>query len=242
MGPELLRRRLWIAVTAIASLISCAAASAQAPVARPPVKAIKYPQARVAFPKLPARPKELPPASELTLHPIVDGKLHPIKPFDVQYTVIAPRALPIICRFVSDGIGHVRTETAGIPIINIIDYTSRTWTWMDVNKKLANRSKWTSPEIVMRAVPVLDAQGAKRINAQLVGQQVVAGHPCKGYVYTTPGARNEVWIADDIGIVVKATSRTPKGEILTTMRGYNGSVKPEEFLVPSIYKVVNSGQ
>lgn len=241
MGPELFRSRMSIFL-ALAAITACGSAWAQPAVPGKPAipKGIKYPQARAAFPKLPAPPKDYDPSKNV-LHPTVGNQpLHPVKPFDVRYTIVPSKGIPAVCRFVSDGAGHLRSETAGIPYINIIDYTNRTWTILDVNKKTATRSKWTSPEVVMR-MPVLDQQGAKRVNAQPAGQEVVAGHPCKGYVYTTPGARNEIWIADDIGIVVKSTSKTPKGQILTTMSAYSGNVKPEEFMIPNIYKVVNTG-
>lgn len=243
MGPELFRSRMSIFL-AVAAITSCGSAWAQAPAVpgRPAIpKGIKYPQARAAFPKLPAPPKDYDPSKNV-LHPAISNQpLHPIKPFDVQYTVVGTKGFMMVCRFVSDGVGHVRTETAGLPFINIIDYPNRTWTILDINKKEARRNKWVSPEVPMKALPVLDQQGAKRVNAQPSGQQVVAGHPCKGYVYTTPGSRNEVWIADDIGIVVKSESSTPKGKLLTTMKGFSANVKQEEFMIPTMYKVVNTG-
>lgn len=245
MGPELFRSRMWIlsalAITACGTN-TCQSALAQAPALPSTIpKGVKFPQSRAAFPKLPAPPKDYDPSKSVLYPSTGNQPLHPIKPFDVQYTVVGTKGFMMVCRFVSDGAGHVRTETAGVPYINIIDYPNRTWTILDVNKKTATKSKWISPEIPMRAVPVLDQQGAKRVNAQPTGQQVVAGHPCKGYVYTTPGARNEIWIADDIGIVVKSTSKTPKGELLTTLKGYSGTVKPEEFMIPNVYKVANAG-
>lgn len=163
---------------------------------------------------------------------------YPTKVFDASYEVSQPTGTAQM-RMLSDGKGHMRTETAtgGSKVDMIADYVKKqSLTLMPVQKmafkgKLAEDSYQGNEESDM-----------KKKHAKDLGTKVVAGHPCHGWEYTsttTPHYVTQVWLGNDIGWFVESTSTLPNGKSTTTLRSFSTKA-PDATLfsmeVPAGYK------
>ncbi len=147
---------------------------------------------------------------------------YPKKIFDATYDVVNPSSGKATLRMISDGKGHMRTETTmpNSKFITIADYP-----------KLESMTILEAQKMVMKSKLSADSyQGSepeemKKKNAKDLGSKVVVGHPCHGYEYTTKqGAFNsstETWIGNDIGCFVQSTTSTPQGKSVTTLKTFS---------------------
>jgi outer membrane lipoprotein-sorting protein len=147
---------------------------------------------------------------------------YPKKIYDATYDIVNASTGKATMRMVSDGKGHVRTETTmpNSKFITIADYP-----------KLESMTILEAQKMVMKGKLSAESyQGSepdemKKKNAKDLGSKVVAGHPCHGYEYTTKqGAytsTTETWIGNDMGCFVQSTTTTPQGKSVTTLKSFS---------------------
>lgn len=85
------------------------------------------------------------------------------------------------------------------------------------------------------------ADEMKKLNAQNLGNKVVAGHPAHGYSYNTSGTAVETWIADDIDFCVQSQTKNPQtGATNMVLKSYKAAAPAAEaFKLPSGVKVMD---
>jgi hypothetical protein len=91
---------------------------------------------------------------------------------------------------------------------------------------------------------IMTDEAAKKLQAKSLGNKVIDGHPCKGWLYSsTNNTSTETWLATDLEAAVKSITKTPQGT--TTMTLKSVSMKTPDasvFAIPTGYKVVQSPQ
>lgn len=162
------------------------------------------------------------------------GQNYPPKPFDVTYTVTAQHGTSSL-RMQNDGKGHLRSETSGsgYSMVSLIDYTTNTQTSLVEQGKMAMRAK-----IPPEGGYITDEDSAKKAKATAIGTKVIAGHPCHGWKYTTPGGTTEVWTADDVGCSVLSTTVGPGGKTVMEAKSISKTApSADQFKIPAGYKL-----
>jgi len=166
--------------------------------------------------------------------PAMAAAEYPKEKYDATYTMKGPMGASEM-RMASDGAGRLLTETktpAG-KMVSIADYKKMTatslieQTKMAMQVKLPAASAYTSPETM-----------AKKPNSKSLGSKVIAGHPCKGWQYTADGANSEVWVGDDVKIMVQSTTTTPQGKTVMTLKSFSAAPAATAFNVPAGYKLM----
>lgn len=155
--------------------------------------------------------------------------------FDATYTSSNPAGSSIV-RMISDGKGHMRTETVvnGSKMVSIMDYPAKSvFTIMDEQKMVMKSPLVSSPD-------VHDDESAKKSNAKSLGAKTIAGHPCHGWEYKTPQGTTAVWIGDDTKYMVKSESIIANGMKSTTeIKSWSRTVPAgTQFTVPADYKMM----
>lgn len=154
--------------------------------------------------------------------------------FDATYTTSGTAGGSTL-RMVSDGKGHMRTETStsGQKFITIMDYPAKTAVTLIEAQKMAMKSTLKdSPD-------VHDIESAKKMNAKSLGAKVVAGHPCHGWEYPIQGGKCQVWTGDDINYLVKSETTTAQGTTGMDLKSFTkASPGPDQFAVPAGYKMM----
>jgi len=154
--------------------------------------------------------------------------------FDAAYVTSGPSGGSKL-RMLSDGKGHMRTETStnGQTYVTIMDYPANQATTLMAAQKMAMKvTLKDSPE-------VHDAASAKKNNAKSLGSKVVNGHPCHGWEYVIPGGKSQVWIGDDINYLVKSETTTAQGKMGMDLKSFaKATPGADQFAVPASYKLM----
>lgn len=140
-------------------------------------------------------------------------------------------------RMISDGKGHMRTETTtnGVKSVSITDYPNHcVLAIIDAQKLVMKMPIRTSPE-----TDIHDAESAQKAKAKSLGARTIAGHPCHGWSSTSPTGSTDLWIGDDIHYMVKSESLLKNGQkVSTELKSWSAaSPAPSEFKAPTGYKV-----
>ena len=158
------------------------------------------------------------------------------RPFDATYTSVTPSGSTTL-RIASDGRGKYVTETTSQgqvirSVVNYIDHTS--FTVMPAQKMVIK-----GPFKAMEGA--FDPDMARKKNAKNLGVKVVEGHPAQGWLYTADGGTTEVWVGNDINQFVKSTTKSPSGNVTTTLKTFAArGPAPDVFAMPSGYQVMDT--
>lgn len=155
--------------------------------------------------------------------------------FDATYTSAGPAGASTV-RMISDGKGHMRTETStnGQKMVSIMDYPGKQVVTLIEAQKMAMKSP-----LKTSGADVHDADTAKKMKAKSLGTKVVNGHPSHGWQYTHEGATVEVWTGDDINYMTKQETTTPQGKFTMDLKSYSATApSPDVFKIPSGYKMM----
>lgn len=145
-----------------------------------------------------------------------------------------------VMRYVSDGKGHVRTETTTPQgkFVSIIDYpNSVMWSLIEA-QKMAMQMPF-NPNSAGQAIR--DGQSAEQSGAKPLGTKVFDGHPCHGWELTVQGTTSQSWIGDDINTLVYSVSTGSFGESSVRLKSYSKTQPdPSLFTVPADYTVTTA--
>jgi hypothetical protein len=159
----------------------------------------------------------------------------PKQAFDATYVTAGPAGSSTV-RMVSDGKGHMRTETItmGQKMVSILDYPGKVAITLIEAQKMAMKTP------LKPGTDVHDTESAKKANAKSLGARVVNGHPSHGWEYQIPGGGiSEVWTGDDINYLVKSITNTPQGKMTMELKEFKKSAPgPEAFQIPAGYKMM----
>lgn len=165
---------------------------------------------------------------------------YPTKAFDLTYAMTTPTGSSQM-RMASDGKGKVLTQqtVANTKVTSVADYPAKImYSIMDAQKMVY---KMKMPE---QSGSIMTDEAAKKLQAKSLGNKVIDGHPCKGWLYSSTGnVSTETWLATDLEAAVKSVTKTPQGT--TTMTLKSVSMKTPDaslFAIPAGYKVVQSPQ
>jgi hypothetical protein len=165
---------------------------------------------------------------------------YPTKAFDLTYAMTTPTGASQM-RMASDGKGKVLTQqtVANMKITSVADYPGKVmYSIMDAQKTVY---KMRMPA---QQGNIMTDEAAKKLQAKSLGNKVIDGHPCKGWLYSsTNNTSTETWLATDLEAAVKSITKTPQGT--TTMTLKSVSMKTPDasvFAIPAGYKVVQSPQ
>lgn len=154
--------------------------------------------------------------------------------FDATYTSISPAGTSTV-RMISDGKGHMRTETStnGQKFISIMDYPKKESVTLMEAQKMAMKMT------LKASTDVHDETSAKQANAKSLGNKVVNGHPSHGWQYTTAGGTTETWTGDDIKYLVKSETKTPQGKVTMDLKSFSNKLPSGDlFSIPAGYKIM----
>lgn len=156
--------------------------------------------------------------------------------FDATFVAGGPAGSSTV-RMVSDGKGHMRTETKtnGQTFVTIMDYPGKVaYTVLDAQKMVMKTPLTATTE-------VHDSESAKKAKAKSLGAKTVNGHPCHGWEYTIPGGKSEVWTGDDINYLVKSETTTKQGKMTMDLKTWAApKLGANDFKVPTGYKVMGT--
>ncbi len=165
---------------------------------------------------------------------------YPTKAFDLTYAMTTPTGASQM-RMASDGKGKVLTQqtVANMKITSVADYPGKVmYSIMDA-QKMVYKMKMPAQQ-----GNIMTDEAAKKLQAKSLGNKVIDGHPCKGWLYSsTNNTSTETWLATDLEAAVKSITKTPQGT--TTMTLKSVSMKTPDasvFAIPAGYKVVQSPQ
>lgn len=159
----------------------------------------------------------------------------PKSSFEATYASAGPAGASTV-RMISDGKGHMRTETStnGNKFVSIMDYPAKQAITLIEAQKMAMRVP------LKPAQDVHDAQSAKKSKARPLGSKVVNGHPCHGWEYSVQtGGKVEVWTGDDINYLVKSETTVPQGKMTMDLKSWKPATPgADQFKVPAGYKMM----
>ncbi len=160
---------------------------------------------------------------------------YPTQAYDARYDMTDVRGKSEL-RMASDGAGKFLSQSTvnGGKYTTLIDYKSNSSTTLIEQSKMAVQGKLTSG-INYNS----DENSVKKAGGKLIGTKVISGHPCHGYTYTKDGANTEVWVGDDVKIMVQSTTTTPQGKVSMVLKSLAGSPPVDAFKVPAGYKVMS---
>lgn len=165
---------------------------------------------------------------------------YPTKAFDLTYAMTTPTGSSQM-RMASDGKGKVLTQqtVANMKVTSVADYQGKVmYSIMDA-QKMVYKMKMPAQQ-----GNIMTDEAAKKLQAKSLGNKVIDGHPCKGWLYSsTNNTSTETWLATDLEAAVKSITKTPQGT--TTMTLKSVSMKTPDasvFAIPAGYKVVQSPQ
>jgi hypothetical protein len=129
--------------------------------------------------------------------------------------------------FYSDGKGHVRMDIEGEGVtpatVNILDLnTNETTAWAVGANEFARRPSQPTDPLVMQ----MSMSKLPTTNAQALGEKTIDGHKCHGWKSETFG--NEVWVDDDYGCPVLATS----SNLTTTLVNFSAQAPDTSLFQP----------
>jgi hypothetical protein len=140
---------------------------------------------------------------------------------------------------VSDGKGHIRTETVSpsATLISIFDHESNVLCTIREKDKVIMRNKIAPYLMEPDAIPKQDLQQ--------LGKRVINGHPCTGESYHFANTNFVTWRGQDVdNYTVKSVSKRNGIQTVTELKSYtNAAPDPSLFIVPSVgYTVQGAAQ
>jgi hypothetical protein len=130
---------------------------------------------------------------------------------------------------VSDGKGHIRTETvsSSATLTSIFDHNSATLCTIREKDKVITKSQLPPNMLEPDALP--------KQNLQQLGQKVINGHPCVGESYHFDNTNFVTWRGQDVdNYTVKTIATTSGVQKVTELKSYNRNAPdPSIFLVPT---------
>lgn len=161
---------------------------------------------------------------------------YPKQKYDATYTMTGPQGASEM-RMASDGAGKFLTVTKmkGAGYTSIVDYLKMTSTTLIEQNKMAMQSK-----LPQSAAYVGDETTIKKAGGKSIGAKVVAGHPCHGWEYTNSGGKTEVWIGDDVKLMVQSTTNSTAGKTVMTLKSVAGVPPANAFDIPAGYKMMKT--
>jgi hypothetical protein len=138
---------------------------------------------------------------------------------------------------VSDGRGHIRTETSsssGI-LISIFDHESNILSTVREKDKVIIKNKVAPYLMEPDAIPKQDLQQ--------LGARVINGHPCTGESYHFANTDFTTWRGQDVdNYTVKSVSKRNGVQTVTELKSYtHNAPDPSLFVVPSDGYTVQGG-
>lgn len=166
--------------------------------------------------------------------PAMAASEYPKEKYDATYTMSGPAGASEM-RMASDGAGRVMTETktAAGKFVSIADYKNMTSTSIIEQSKMAMQSKLPATSAYVSTDTM-----AKKPTTKPLGNKVIGGHPCKGYAYSDKAGSTEVWVGDDVKIMVQSTTSTPQGKTVMTLKSFKSAPPATAFNVPPGYKMM----
>lgn len=155
--------------------------------------------------------------------------------FDATYTTTGPTG-PSTVRMISDGKGHMRTETSsnGQKFVSIMDYPKKEAITLMEAQKMAMKTTLKATN------DVHDEATAKKMNAKSLGSKVVNGHPSHGWQYTSASGTVETWTGDDIKYLTRSETTTPHGKVTMDLKSYSSSAPSGDlYSIPAGYKLMS---
>jgi hypothetical protein len=138
---------------------------------------------------------------------------------------------------VSDGKGHIRTETVSpsATLISIFDHDSCTLCTIREKDKVIMKNKIKPYLMEPDAIPKQDLQQ--------LGTRVVNGHPCTGESYHFANTNFVTWRGQDVdNYTVKSVSKRNSIQTVTELKSYKTTAPdPSLFIVPTEGYTVQSG-
>jgi hypothetical protein len=140
---------------------------------------------------------------------------------------------------VSDGKGHIRTETVSpaATLISIFDHESNVLCTIREKDKVIMKNKVAPYLMEPDAIPKQDLQQ--------LGRKVINGHPCTGESYHFANTNFYTWRGQDVdNYAVKTVSKRNGIQTVTELKSYKTTAPdPSLFIVPSEgYTVQNGAQ
>ncbi len=166
--------------------------------------------------------------------PSVMAADYPTNAFDAKYDLSSAAGKSEL-RMASNGAGKFLTATsaAGATYTTLVDYQKKTSTTLIEQGKMAMQS--VLPD---NGSYVSDENSVKKAGGKSIGTKVIKGHPCHGYAYTNPSGKSEVWIGDDVKVVVESTTTSPAGKTMMSLKSIAGAPPATAFQVPAGYKLM----
>ncbi len=159
---------------------------------------------------------------------------YPTQTYDARYDMTNAQGKSEL-RMASDGAGKFLTQTTvnGAKFTTLMDYKANTSTTLIEQSKMAMKGKLNTSSNVNS-----DEDSIKKAGGKLIGTKVISGHPCHGYSYSKDGAHTEVWVGDDVKIMVQTATTTPQGKVSMVLKSLAGAPPADAFKVPAGYKVM----
>jgi hypothetical protein len=154
------------------------------------------------------------------------------KAYDATYETTMAGVGNMQNHYMSDGKGHMRTETSdknGITQICLMDYLQHTLT----TGMLLNGEKRS----MKSPLPDYEGDDAYKKDAKDLGTKVIDNRPCHGYETTFKnGEQSDSWVADDTKAVVLTESVGSDQKTITKLKTWVGTAPAFSMTLPSDYK------
>jgi Predicted periplasmic protein (DUF2092) len=159
---------------------------------------------------------------------------YPTMTFDATYDLSGSSTGKGTMRMVSDGKGHMLTETVmkGQKTTTISDYLAKMTTTLMEQGHMAIKTPMTD-----MSKNTYDQDYSKRKDQKPLGAKVMDGHPCHGYESKDGATTTDAWIGDDIKYLVHSESKYPQGSTIMALKSFSGAAPAANtFAIPAGYK------
>ena len=158
---------------------------------------------------------------------------YPTTAYDAFYKGTSPGS-EYTLRMASDGHGHFLTDSkaSGCRMWKLVDFVNGIETRI-IELPGAGQQKTVSKFQPKADDAVVDADSAKRRGATAIGSKKIAGHQCTGYETVTPGGKVEVWVDDDLKVLVQSTQKTMLGVSVVELQSVSNTPAADLFVVPA---------
>lgn len=160
---------------------------------------------------------------------------HPIKPFKAVYELSMNGRPAGTQTWLSDGTGKVVMKLGTDQPQNfstLVDYVNHKLTIIDGLSKTAESRQIETPWVSNASM--------EQLNATVLGDKTIDGHPCKGWKVTNADTISEYWLGDDTGCYVEVdTSNSSNSQVSKLKLAEYSPELPAgtSFTVPADYKM-----
>ncbi len=162
---------------------------------------------------------------------------HPKESYIATYNVSSPKVnAEMILGSDGKGIALMKMNDSNTKVREFSDYAANIKTTFDDSRKLALKAKMTEKD-----GEAYDMDRFKRNAIKEIGDKIIDGHPCKGYIYQYNGYTGEVWVGEDCKLLVYSEVVTKDGKTSVTLKKIDQKPTAEEFKyeIPADYKVIS---